>query len=65
MEIVHLAGVRDDGHRMRFGQRGDLTGLSQAADAVGVELDVVHRARFQQLTKTIKGKFVLATGDGD
>ena len=44
--VVHLAGVRNDGDRVRLGQRGDLARLREAADAVGVELDVVDRARF-------------------
>ena len=63
--IVHLAGVRNDGNGIRLGQRGDLARLGDAADAVGVELDVVQRAGLEQVAKTVSRVFVLAAGDGD
>ena len=45
MIIVHLAGMGDDRNLVRLGQRGDLARLGEAAHAVGVKLDVIHRAR--------------------
>ena len=46
--IVHLAGVRNHGYGMGFSERGDLARLGDAADAIGIELDVIHRAGFEQ-----------------
>ena len=39
--------------------------LADAADAVGVELDVVERIVFEQFAKAEDGELVLAAGDGD
>ena len=48
---------------MRLGERGDLARLRDAADAVGVELDVVHGARLDQFAETVERELVLAAGD--
>ena len=61
--VVHLAGVRNYRHRMRFGEGGNFAGLRDAADTVGIELDVIERMSLQQLTKSVKGKLVFASGD--
>ena len=54
MIVVHLPGVRNDGNGICFGQRGNLARLGDAADAVGVELDVVERAGFEQVAEAIE-----------
>ena len=48
-----------------LGQGRDLARLGEAADAVGVELDVVDGARLQQLAEAVQRELVLAAGDGD
>ena len=63
--VVHLAGVWDDGDLEGLGQGGDLARLADAADAVGVELDVVEGVGFEQLAEAEDGELVLAAGDGD
>ena len=63
--IVHLPGVRNHGNRMRLGQRGDFARLGEAADAVGVELDVIHRARLDEFAEAVEREFVFAAGNGD
>ena len=65
MVVVHLPGVRDDGNRICLGQRGDFARLADAADAVGVELDVIHGASLYQFAKTVEGEFVFAAGNGN
>ena len=52
------------GTGVRLGERGDLAGLRQAADSIGVELDVVHRTGFEQLAETVQGEFVLSARIG-
>ena len=63
--VVHLAGVRNDRHLEGLGQGGDLARLADAADAVGVELDVVERIGLEQLAEAEDGELVLAARDGD
>src|ERR1017187_3416825 len=65
VEIVHLAGMGDDRDGEGFGERLHLAGLGDAADAIGVELDVVHRFGFQQVAEAVAGELVLAAGDGN
>ena len=47
MTIVHLSGVRNHRHRVRFGERSDFARLCNAADAVRIKLNVIDRLRFQ------------------
>ena len=64
MVVVHLAGVGDDGDLEGLGEGGDFARLADAADAVGVELDVVERVGFEQFAEAEDGELVLAAGDG-
>ena len=48
VKVVHLPGVRNYRNRMRFRKRRDFARLRNAADAVGIELNVVHGARFSR-----------------
>ena len=63
--VVHLAGMRNHGNGIRLGQRRNLARLRDAAHAVRVELDVVDRARLQQIAKSVQRELVLAAGNRD
>jgi hypothetical protein len=47
---VHLHSVRNDRNGMGFGQRYDLARVSDTADAVGVELNVIQSFIFDGTT---------------
>src|ERR1700687_1524016 len=63
MIIVHLPGMRNDRDRVCLGQGGNLAGLGEAAEAIGIELDVVQRAGLEQVTETVGGELVFAACD--
>ena len=65
MIIVHLAGMWNYRDRMSFGQCRDFSGLCQPTDSIRVELNVINRARLNQFPKSIKRKFMFATGYGE
>ena len=50
-------------NRECLGKRGNLTRLGDAADAVGVELDVIDSTRFEQVPKAMYRELMLASRD--
>src|SRR5690348_2468316 len=65
VEIVHLARVGHDGHRMRFRERRDFACLRDSADAVRIKLNVIDSLCVEELAKAVKRKFVLSAGNGN
>ena len=63
VEVVHLPGVRNYGDLIGLGEGRDFASLSDAAHAIGVELDVIERLRLDELPKSIKCVLVLARRD--
>jgi hypothetical protein len=62
--VVHLPGMRNYRYGMGFGQGGDFAGLRDAAHAVGIELDVIDRPRFQQVAEAVKREFMFTARQG-
>ena len=65
MVIVHLAGVRDDRDGVGLGQGGDFSGLGDAADTIGVKLNVIHAFILDEFAEAPEREFMLAAGNGD
>src|SRR5256885_16400069 len=65
MIVMHLPGVRNDGNRMRFGERSNLARLADASNPIGVELNVVNRFGVDQIAESVNAEFVLASCNGN
>src|ERR1700734_3223594 len=63
MVVVHLAGMRNYWNRISFGQGRDFAGLRNAAHPVGIELDVIERVSFQQVSESVKRELMFAARD--
>ena len=63
VEIVHLAGMGDNGDGMGLGEGRDLAGLGETADAVGIELDVIDGTRLDKIDVSIQSLGTV-TGSG-
>jgi len=62
---MHLPGVRNHRNAISLRKRSDLPRLRDAADSIGIELNVIQRPGLQQFAETVEREFVLASGNGN